>query len=1016
MKPLPASSTAAKSSSQLTGGASSSKAGEDRLEDLNSLAAINNLIEQFLSTRPGNIEILRQIGSIAQQIKFKDSDPTCVRNKYGLVDRSRGAARREGGLELNHLEALAKIFGDESHAASSSSSVSSSAASLATGIEAWQGDLFVIRQKISLILEAEKELTAKNYDQVLARFSTLPKTINFQREVGQRYVAKIRAKILEIAHDSILPSLNFASREDRYYFGNVLLKVGELSKELIDFSDVKQDGNLLSFFKQIRNLMLHLPQAMIDGFDATSQNYLQLAKDELLPKLVEKIGTLNLETGAELVPQIIPEAEKELQKAIKSIFKKTKSGAKKDEAVEEGEREDVSVKNKEEINAGLLIALSELEYLRLVQNSASINPEKKSYILQFCAAKIALCLNDVGKFADTPLQTHTQNAPIFRDSMARTVAARNHGIAHDIFGFDENNFLKNIESNALTIRQDLESLLEISYFDRSGLDGANAKNIFDLKSRSLARDIAHQHLRLGNYAEAKSILEQTFASLANEEAAQTVAAGVLGGKRFSSSHEAFSFYEKYLQLKHDTLRSLGHTNLVMEKNAEALDAYNKAGEIERTTNGEVSNQTLLSQGLLLGKLKRAAESRQKFNEVIARPNGGRDVIQALLHQAGTLQEGGFVAEARANFQKLELNLGSNLIGPAEKITILTDIAVFEIQNGGSKQKALSLLKSAQELFEKNQGHLKDHYGNDFVEVEKKILGAEMIILMQPYKVTNPAQMYAVANAVTAEDVGSLNRLCDKVEKFRRAYNIIQAEIPKSLVEGLAMTFFNIASNAEGGTSPLRDPELVLKFNQNALSLLQAYDIPEHKSMVLMGVGASYLRVAQSGKNPQENFGRAEEYLRAAVEDKNLNVQSQTVAHRSLGIICYKKQDFRSAINHFKFCCDQLPDRTSVERQMVDDDMVACFNGLRIKTAKFKAAEELLVKAYGKVKNDPSKTDLILSSAAIVKDDLQQYLREELKHEAPVQNSASGLRIILTTELRAGLEEKLTKASQSAQKR
>ncbi len=244
-----------------------------------------------------------------------------------------------------------------------------------------------------------------------------------------------------------------------------------------------------------------------------------------------------------------------------------------------------------------------------------------------------------------------------------------------------------------------------------------------------------------------------------------------------------------------------------------------------------------------------------------------------------------IVEARSNLVLLESHLNSSLINSAEKIHILTDIANFEIRHNENRLKAFSCLKRAQDLFVENKSFIKDYYGNDYVEVEKKILVAEMIILSHLYKFKDPKDAGRISDAITLVEIDSLNALCKKIEKFTLSYNIIQSEIPLHFVKILALTLYNLSGNATSERSPMFNPEITLKFYENALSLMQMHNSQDMQSILSVGIGSSCLRIAQSGKNENENWAKVEEFMGRATTDQDLDLPSKILMHRGLGMAC-----------------------------------------------------------------------------------------------------------------------------------
>lgn len=192
----------------------------DKLQDLECLEKISSLIKTLDFSDEDLAEKFNEISNLAKKIKYKDSSADYIRNKYGFIDRNKNSSLRQGGLEINYLEALSNL---------------EKTINFSEKIDSWKDDLKIIEQKISLILEAEKDPKTKTPNEVYNEFALMPKPQNFIFDVGNAYSSKIAQKLLAVIRDEKILKLDFQDRQDRYYFSNVLLKVGELSRELIDF-------------------------------------------------------------------------------------------------------------------------------------------------------------------------------------------------------------------------------------------------------------------------------------------------------------------------------------------------------------------------------------------------------------------------------------------------------------------------------------------------------------------------------------------------------------------------------------------------------------------------------------------------------------------------------------------------------------------------------------------------------------------------------------------------------------
>ncbi|MDX2082716.1 MAG: hypothetical protein SFV53_01845 [Rickettsiales bacterium] len=961
--------------SQLVNSQAAIQASEDKLEDLKTLASINNLIEQFLNAENRHTEILCQIGCEAKKIKFKDLNSTYIRNKYGLIDRSNKAARRENGLELNHLEVLEKIF-DNSEFVSEEQ------------LRFLTEGFGVIKQKIALILEAEKDSPTKDYGQVLSEFSSLDKTTNFKQEVGNLYIEKIKREILAILKHRNLASLNFSNKEDRYYFGNVLIKIGELSREFMDFANIEKNSGLFGFFKRVRNLIVHSPSVMIDDSDSDLQQSLSKIENELFPKLIQKINNLDLtnpQSHAE-----IDEAETKLRKEILSSFQNTKLPAKKINNSLEAKEEDVFIKNKEEINLKLSIALSELEYLATVQNNATLTSNKKNHISQFCMAKIALCLNGLDKISDSPLQTHTSNVPVFRQSLSETIAARNKGIAHDILGFDKEGFSENVKNNVLTISENLEALRKIFNFDQGRFDTQNAED-FDIKSLDLALGIASCHNRLTNYREAEDILNKCLSIVANK-------------KDLKTNKEQQSEYLKYY---YGIFHELALIYLEIKKYGDAIKLLNEVAEYEEEISGSISSEILLEQYAALYQLGREQEAQEKLIIIINESKKSKYTIHALNYRAKYLEGKGLINEAKRIYEILDqvVDLVEN---PIAKIIILINLAVFE--NKQSKdQKTSRYLEKARNILEEHKPFIKKNAEDWLLIIEKRILQTELQIF-KSYMSQN--QDVASIN-FDEEIIKPFNKLYEKIEAIH-LYNQVMNRVD---IEDFICASFSLFSKPNRENESLSDTKKLLDVGNKLLSLMKIYEIEDLKSRTLLEIGSCYITIATNHKNPEYNWSTARKFLESVkneLEEKDLPTLYLQLAKcdEGEGKIDLALRGYLNVMRMEKANENEKEAAAKFMKQLSDKNRI------------FKKMEQDLTLIYNQTKGNLNKKELVLDFSsnpsenieALIKSyimNLTQYLKEVLNHDIAPSRKGNTITIKLTQDLKKALEEKIAKRNQSA---
>ncbi|MBL7481294.1 hypothetical protein [Legionella bononiensis] len=254
------------------------KAQQDKTEDLKTLEHLVVLIEQMEQLSEEHLDdlpqLFKEISRLAKSISYNDKGEHAhhyIRNKYGNINRHDNAKRRPNGLELTYLSVLGQTISTESDKLT-----------IRQGLQDLKNDFSTIKNKIRAILNAEH--TNKSPGSILAGFKISPHLIALvQYSYSQKHINRISL----LLNDLHLLDLDYANKEHRYYLGRVLTRIGELSKELIDFLNFGKDSGVFTFFKKIRDKLAHEHQAM---HSESHGHILRRITDQWIPRLKEALG------------------------------------------------------------------------------------------------------------------------------------------------------------------------------------------------------------------------------------------------------------------------------------------------------------------------------------------------------------------------------------------------------------------------------------------------------------------------------------------------------------------------------------------------------------------------------------------------------------------------------------------------------------------------------------------------------------------------------------------------------
>ncbi|KTD42368.1 hypothetical protein [Legionella quateirensis] len=257
---------------------SKTKAQQDKTEDLKTLEHLVLLIEQMEQLSEEKLDdlpqLFKEISRLAKSISYNDKGEHAhhyIRNKYGNINRHDNAKRRPNGLELTYLSALDQIISTEFDKLT-----------IRQGLQDLKNDFRNIKNKIRSILNAERN--NKSPGSILAGFKISPHLIAL---VQYTYSQKHIHRISSLLNDLHSLDLDYENKEHRYYLGRVLARIGELSKELIDFLNFGKDSGVFTFFKKIRDKLAHEHQSMHPD---SHGHILRRIAEQWIPRLIEALG------------------------------------------------------------------------------------------------------------------------------------------------------------------------------------------------------------------------------------------------------------------------------------------------------------------------------------------------------------------------------------------------------------------------------------------------------------------------------------------------------------------------------------------------------------------------------------------------------------------------------------------------------------------------------------------------------------------------------------------------------
>lgn len=208
---------------------------ENKIKDVNLILKMVETIDHLISETADKSKLLIDLASNANQITRFDSDADCIRNKYGNIEWNKRRNPRPEGICFEDIYHIKVILENNDHLLDS----------LYVKI---RSDLNVLKSKLLYILQDQKAFIDEHCNQdVLDTIAKLltelqpncgPRLDKIEEAVAEEYSALAIKRIkIEVSDKSV--DVDFATREDRYYFARRLTIIGELAKELPDNSPLR---------------------------------------------------------------------------------------------------------------------------------------------------------------------------------------------------------------------------------------------------------------------------------------------------------------------------------------------------------------------------------------------------------------------------------------------------------------------------------------------------------------------------------------------------------------------------------------------------------------------------------------------------------------------------------------------------------------------------------------------------------------------------------------------------------
>lgn len=992
---------------------------QDRDSDIQILEAIVALIDDLLNLRSKRDvrALLTDIGKRAKKISFNDDSADYIRNKYCSIDRSHNAKKREGGLELTNLEVLASYSGDVQDAQGYEKTI---------GLDQ---EFLKLKAKIAFIIQAEKNPESLSYPDMLIHLKDIGSLDIFKKFSGDFYVKKICNRLLEILANEHVPLLDFSLKSDRYYFGNILLKIGELSKELIDFIDDEKGSGIFKIFKKIRNSkMAHSPWLMVAGNDLEKGSS-EIVRNDLLPIMANRIDEImmrldnaqdvkspeSLVVAGKISKLLFTEKfseidtkmlaafnskdvdEKRTDKSIKNakdprtltfkniegllrgiskqmqflkpgkglakgikkinndvkkyndiadselamdilddsfdeeIFKDfqhkvesrldalirqsndNSNGPKEDQISDDFREEEVVIEALQEVEGAdseelrrdivgkLSGATKEVAYLKEIKDQEGLSEEKKENVMQFSLVKIVDILKNIQPLQIENFSSSMSHATIFHKSISHSTAMRNKGVAHDVFSFDKNAFLKVIKQSTITFESDIEALSKVINFNYEvNKDERNEIDIFQFNCAVALNNVSLHHQRLGNYDEAKKMLLEALEYFEDHNILKYIPN--LSGLAISDLSVILEYdkddpslrkFNKDLKTrKANILKNLYGIYLHENDREKTFQTVNKIADLEYEIDGEISATSLSNQAVSLLQLGRFDEAQEKLDMSLNATQDMTSRIAILINQIDLLKQAKKFDFCRNRVMELENILNSGGLQEPEYIfKSFIHLGAYYLETVEDLNKAHEFLDESIKIFDENRGKMIDSMGNKILDFEADILTFKMNMLARQLSFSTLSQGFDLENNVKkcdvldADESQKIENLFKEWGEFLKLSKNANFKVGEGGLLNFAAAFSNASQILINAKDFVQNPQQAFDYSYKALALQESCNA--YSSVTLFNIGTMHHRLALNGNEPEDNRIKALEYFDKAIAHYQGDDWVQAICY--LGIADIKDQ-------------------------------------------------------------------------------------------------------------------------------
>jgi tetratricopeptide (TPR) repeat protein len=308
-------------------------------EDLESLLNIYELCKNFVNKPNNVIDVLKKIGTHAK-INHDMGDKGCIRNKYSTVDAFGNERElRKNGVNLVELQHLISIIDNKSL----------QKITLHPFFEEIKKDFNKINNKILYIFSQEQKSLDENCE-LIKKIKEICIKNDCPTDLGEAlsFIPKLSNFFYDqLILESVLNELklfkdltDFSTRENRYFWGRLLVKVGEF----LHPDELSDSYDLLQCFRPITGLrakLIHSHRLLINTEQTRQQSFYQHAQElfntleVLILQLKENLSNKPLESFerfkfSDLNKEIPETLDKKARKFLSFFNAKSDNSSKKE--------------------------------------------------------------------------------------------------------------------------------------------------------------------------------------------------------------------------------------------------------------------------------------------------------------------------------------------------------------------------------------------------------------------------------------------------------------------------------------------------------------------------------------------------------------------------------------------------------------------------------------------------------------------------------------------------------------